>query len=130
MLDGIPCPKEPKRLPVVLSRDEVTQFLAAAPRFKSRRVMLTLGYAAGLRVSEIVALEVGDIDSRQWYAHSPGEGTEGPLCDALAQTAGVAANILEASTAETCAASLLHTLDSIRSSDPTPFMVRLAPPCT
>jgi site-specific recombinase XerD len=64
LLDGIPCPKEPKRLPVVLSRDEVTQFLAAAPRFKSR-VMLTLGYAAGLRVSEIVTLEVGDIDSRR-----------------------------------------------------------------
>ena len=64
LLDGIPCPKERKRLPVVLSREEVTKFLAAAPRFKSR-VMLALAYAAGLRVSEIVALEVGDIDSRR-----------------------------------------------------------------
>lgn len=64
LLEGIPCPKQPKHLPVVLSRDEVTQFLAAAAHFKSR-VMLTLAYAAGLRVSEIVALEVGDIDSRR-----------------------------------------------------------------
>lgn len=64
LLDGVPCPKEPKRLPVVLSREEVAQFLAAAPRLKSR-VMLTTAYAAGLRVSEIVALEVGDVDSQR-----------------------------------------------------------------
>lgn len=64
LLEGVPCPKEPKRLPVVLSREEVAQFLAAAPRLKSR-VMLTMAYAAGLRVSEIVALEVGDIDSQR-----------------------------------------------------------------
>ncbi len=64
LLDGIPCPREPKRLPVVLSREEVGRFLAAAGRIKSR-VMLTLAYAAGLRVSEIVALQVGDIDSQR-----------------------------------------------------------------
>lgn len=64
LLEGVPCPKEPKRLPVVLSREEVAQFLAAAPRLKSR-TMLTMAYAAGLRVSEIVGLEVGDIDSRR-----------------------------------------------------------------
>ena len=64
LLDGIPCPREPKRLPVVLSREEVSRFLAAAGRIKSR-VMLTLAYAAGLRVSEIVALQVGDIDSQR-----------------------------------------------------------------
>ena len=65
LLDGIPCPKEPKRLPVVLSRDEVTQFLAAAPRFKSR-VMLTLAYAAGLRVSEIVAWRSATSTAAGW----------------------------------------------------------------
>jgi integrase/recombinase XerD len=64
LLDGIPCPKEPKRLPIVLSREEVAIFLAAAPRLKSR-TMLTMAYAAGLRVSEIVALEVGDIDNQR-----------------------------------------------------------------
>jgi site-specific recombinase XerD len=64
LLDGIPCPKEEKTLPVVLSRDEVGQFLAAAPRLKSK-TMLTTAYAAGLRVSELVALRVEDIDSRR-----------------------------------------------------------------
>ena len=64
LLEGIPCPKQPKRLPVVLSREEVTRFLDAAVHFKSR-VMLTLAYAAGLRVSEIVALRVDDIDSQR-----------------------------------------------------------------
>jgi len=68
LLDGIPCPKEPKRLPVVLSREEVAQFLAAAPRLKTR-VMLTVAYAAGLRVSEIVALQVDDIDSQRMVIH-------------------------------------------------------------
>lgn len=64
LLDGIPCPKEPKRLPVILSREEVARFLAASVHLKSR-VMLTLAYAAGLRVSEIVALRVEDIDSQR-----------------------------------------------------------------
>src|SRR5262249_5878186 len=50
LLDGTPCPKEPTRLPVILSREEVAQFLAASVHLKSR-VMLTLAYAAGLRVS-------------------------------------------------------------------------------
>ncbi len=64
LLDGIPCPKEPLRLPVVLSRDEVAQFLNAATPLKSR-MMLTMAYAAGLRVSEIVALKLADVDSRR-----------------------------------------------------------------
>lgn len=64
LLQGIPCPKEQKRLPVVLSRAEVAQFLKAANRLKSR-VLLTTAYATGLRVSELVALRVEDIDSRR-----------------------------------------------------------------
>jgi site-specific recombinase XerD len=64
LLDGIPCPKEPKRLPVVLSRDEAAQFLAAAPNLRTR-AMLTISYATGLRVSEVAALELSDIDSQR-----------------------------------------------------------------
>jgi integrase/recombinase XerD len=41
LLDGIPCPKEPKRLPVVLSRAEAAQFLTAAPNLRTR-AMLTI----------------------------------------------------------------------------------------
>jgi len=54
--------REPRKLPVVLSADEVVRFLEAVPALKTRAA-LTTAYAAGLRVSEVVALKVGDIDS-------------------------------------------------------------------
>lgn len=60
----IVCAKPPKRLPVILSRDEVRRLLAAARRLKTR-TMLTTIYATGLRVSELVGLKVADIDSRR-----------------------------------------------------------------
>ena len=63
-LGEIACAKTAKKLPVVLSRDEVAQFFRAARRPKSRAVLMTL-YAAGLRVSEAVHLRVSDIDSRR-----------------------------------------------------------------
>ena len=54
--------REPQKLPVVLSADEVVRFLEAVPTLKSR-VALTTCYAAGLRVGEAVRLKLGDIDS-------------------------------------------------------------------
>lgn len=54
--------REPQRLPVVLSADEVVRFLEAVPSLKSRTALTTV-YAAGLRVSEVVRLAVADIDS-------------------------------------------------------------------
>lgn len=62
--EEIPCARAPKRLPVVLGRDEVRRFLAAAGRVKTRAI-LTTAYAAGLRVSELTALRVADIDGRR-----------------------------------------------------------------
>jgi integrase/recombinase XerD len=52
----------PRKLPAILSPDEVVRFLEAVPSLKSRAA-LTTAYAAGLRVSEVVGLKVGDIDS-------------------------------------------------------------------
>jgi integrase/recombinase XerD len=54
--------REPRRLPVVLGADEVVRFLEAVPNLKARAA-LTTAYAAGLRVSEVIGLRVGDIDS-------------------------------------------------------------------
>ena len=54
--------REPRRLPVVLSADEVVRFLEAVPSLKARAA-LTTAYAAGLRVSEVTGLRVADIDS-------------------------------------------------------------------
>src|SRR5262249_47245477 len=64
VLEGVPCPKGEKKLPVVLSTDEVAQFFEAVTSLKHRAILMT-AYAAGLRVSEVVALRVDDIDSRR-----------------------------------------------------------------
>ncbi len=54
----------PQKLPVVLSRDEVARLIAAAPNLKSQTA-LSVAYATGLRVSEVVSLKVTDIDSKR-----------------------------------------------------------------
>jgi integrase len=49
---------EPRKLPVILSPEEVARFLDAAPGLKYKAA-LSVAYGAGLRVSEVVALKVG-----------------------------------------------------------------------
>ena len=56
--------RQPSKLPVVLSADEVVRFLEAIPSLKSRTALTTV-YAAGLRVSEVVLLKIADIDSQR-----------------------------------------------------------------
>ena len=53
--------REPRRLPVVLSSEEVGRLLAAATNIKHRAI-LSLAYATGLRASEVVSLKLTDID--------------------------------------------------------------------
>src|SRR5579862_3168487 len=60
--ERIPYAREPRKLPVVLSADEVVKFLEAVPSLKTRAA-LTTAYAAGLRASEAVCLKVRNIDS-------------------------------------------------------------------
>jgi site-specific recombinase XerD len=55
---------EPRKIPVVLSPEEVTRFLDAAPGPKYKAAF-GAAYGAGLRVSEVVALKVLDIDSER-----------------------------------------------------------------
>jgi integrase/recombinase XerD len=54
--------RQPRKLPAVLSVQEVGRLLEAAPGPKHKAALGT-AYGAGLRVSEVVALKVGDIDS-------------------------------------------------------------------
>lgn len=58
----IPGPRKPTKQPVILSRDEVHRLLAQTTNLK-HRTMLTTKYTAGLRLSEVLRLRVGDIDS-------------------------------------------------------------------
>ncbi len=61
------CKKE-KKLPVVLSRQEVVGILSSVENLKHRAILL-MTYSAGLRVGEVVRLRVDDIDSRRGFVH-------------------------------------------------------------
>jgi site-specific recombinase XerD len=59
---GMTTVREPRKLPVILSPEEVGQLLDAAPGLKYRAA-LSVAYGAGLRASEVVSLKLADIDS-------------------------------------------------------------------
>jgi len=56
--------REPQKLPVVLSPEEVARLLNAAPGLKYKAA-LSVAYGAGLRAAEVVSLKVCDIDSKR-----------------------------------------------------------------
>ncbi|MDP3965053.1 MAG: tyrosine-type recombinase/integrase [bacterium] len=60
--------KKPKSIPVVLSRKEIEAILSVTRNMK-HRFILALAYGAGLRVSEVVALRVWDLDLRELTIH-------------------------------------------------------------
>lgn len=71
-------PRLGRRLPVVLTFDEVSRLLAAPdvtrPRGRRDRAMLSMMYAAGLRVSELCALKPGDVDRQRGFLSVLGKG--------------------------------------------------------
>jgi integrase/recombinase XerD len=64
----IPYGKRPKTLPAVLSPEEVACLIQAAAPGRDR-VLLQVTYACGLRLAEVLALQVGDIDSARMVIH-------------------------------------------------------------
>jgi len=62
--DDIPAGRQAKKLPVVLSQDEVARFLGAVDNLK-HRMILTVCYATGLRISEAARLKPTAIDSKR-----------------------------------------------------------------
>ena len=73
--------RKPRKLPVILSAEEVTLLLDAARGLKYRAA-LSMAYGAGLRASEVVSLKLSHIDSNRmvirakpgypWYRSSSG----------------------------------------------------------
>ena len=68
LLDDTPYPKIPRRLPQILSVDDVTQLIEAAHSL-SHRTMLMVLYSTGMRNAELRHLQVADIDSRRMLIH-------------------------------------------------------------
>ena len=64
----VPTCRKPQALPVVMSPDEVSRFLDAVENRK-HRMILTICYAAGLRISEAVNLTLSAIDSERMVIH-------------------------------------------------------------
>ena len=89
LIDDTPYPKVPRRLPTVLTPEEVQRLIAAA-RTLTERAMLMVLYSTGLRNAELRHLQVRDIDSRAMLIHvSDGKGGRDryvPLSPTLLQT--------------------------------------------
>ena len=60
--------RRPKKLPVVLSSEEVEKLIEAAPNIRYRMILLLL-YATGLRRTEASQLKIADIDSKRMVIH-------------------------------------------------------------
>lgn len=67
-VERIPYAKRPKKLPLVLSQDEVRAVLEAIEDPQSRVIAMTL-YGAGLRISEAIHLRVADVNSKRMVLH-------------------------------------------------------------
>lgn len=63
-MEEIPYPRRERKLPIILSPDEIRRFLDSIPNLKHRAALVT-AYAAGLRVSEVARLKISDIDSKR-----------------------------------------------------------------
>jgi site-specific recombinase XerD len=68
VIDSAPLPRQPKTIPDVLSREEVEQVLCAVRSLKLRTIM-SMAYAAGLRISEALRIRVEDVDSKRMVLH-------------------------------------------------------------
>ena len=70
---NIPNPKLPKRMPVVLSEQEVLAIFEAI-RYIKHKAMIATSYGAGLRISEVCSLRKSDIDSQRMRILIHGKG--------------------------------------------------------
>ncbi|MGH7471490.1 MAG: tyrosine-type recombinase/integrase [Longimicrobiales bacterium] len=68
LVPNIPFPRGCKKLPTVLSADEVVRLVQAVRQPKHRAILLTI-YATGLRLAEALSLKLSDIDSQRMVIH-------------------------------------------------------------
>ena len=87
--EELPYPKDRRRLPTVLSLEEVARLIDAAGNLMQRALLMTL-YGTGMRRAEVSLLKVSDIDSRRMMIRvergKGGTGRDLPLSPALLET--------------------------------------------
>ncbi len=64
----IKCSKTPKKLPVVLNKEEIKRLLNAIANWK-HRLMIELLYGSGLRVSELLNIKIKDLELNKNYGY-------------------------------------------------------------
>jgi site-specific recombinase XerD len=87
--EDLPYPKDRRRLPTVLSQEEVARLINAAGNLQQRALLMTL-YGTGMRRTEVSLLKVSDIDSQRMMIRvergKGGAGRDIPLSPALLET--------------------------------------------
>ena len=87
--EDLPYPKDHRRLPTVLSLEEVARLINAAGNLLQRALLMTL-YGTGMRRTEVSLLKVSDIDSQRMMIRvergKGGDGRDIPLSPALLET--------------------------------------------
>ncbi|HEY1207726.1 MAG TPA: site-specific integrase [Terracidiphilus sp.] len=87
--EDLPYPKDHRRLPTVLSLEEVTRLIDAAGNLQQRALLMTL-YGTGMRRTEVSLLKVSDIDSQRMMIRvergKGGAGRDIPLSPTLLET--------------------------------------------
>jgi len=68
LLDDTPYPKAPRRLPTILSVEEMARLIDAADGLYHRTMLMVL-YSTSMRSAELLQLQVADIDSRRMLIH-------------------------------------------------------------
>jgi integrase/recombinase XerD len=71
IIDSIPRPKKDKKLPDILSQDDVLKIFSCVDNLKHKTILMLI-YSAGLRVGESVRLKISDIDSKRKMIHLRG----------------------------------------------------------
>src|SRR5688572_16287401 len=89
MLEHIPIPKTPVKLPKILSLEEITRLIDGASNLMHRAILMT-AYSTGMRRSEVCALKVSDVDSECNVIHirngKGGRDRDVPLSQTLLKT--------------------------------------------
>ena len=89
LLEEFPYPKQPRRLPIILSQEEVARLIESASNLFHRAMLMTL-YSTGVRRAELCQLKVADIDGDRMIIHvrhgKGGKDRDVPLDTKLRET--------------------------------------------